>query len=386
MAIYFVTTCLIMIVGAGYPAQKNSRTKRNFLVFSFGILIAVAALRSVNVGTDLATHYARRYVQIASYNWKDIPNFSMMSTYELGYCYLTKFLSTICPHVQFYVLTTSIFTYGVTARFIFRNSDNVKMSTYVFILTCTYYNYMNIVRQAIAISIILLGYEYLKRETNKIKNVAIYVVFVLVASTIHSASILCLVFAVFRYLEFKRKHIFWGVVGTMIFYIAYQQIFSLTLNLFGLSAEYSGYFTKEAESVGHINKQSISMFLTIAMAFVIGCYTLVVKKRRSSVEGFVLHHTEKFLLYMGLLATICRLMVFRMNIINRYSYFCVPFVLLLYPTAINAIGNVTNRKIAKYMVYIMLVTYYIYMTFYYEASFHQTVPYEFFWQSTSHLY
>lgn len=387
MAIYFIQILAIVAVGAVSNVNKSDRAKKRFLFFAFGLLILVAALRSVNVGTDLATHYAKRYVQVASYSWSRIPEFSAMTTYELGYCYLIKFLSSICPHVQFYIAVTSLFIYGVTARFIYRNSCDVKISTYVFVMTCTYYNYMNIVRQAIAISIILLGYEFLKKETDKLRNYSIFAIFVLVAATIHSSAVLCLLLILFKELKFKRKHILIGAVCTVVFYLMYQQIFSFVLNLFGLSGEYAGYLTKETESVGHINKQSIYMFITIAMAFVIGCVTLVIERKvrnksdeKSSGNEYLLTHNEGFLLYTGLLATVCRLMVFRMNIINRYSYFFLPFVLLLYPMAIYNCKLKSNRKVVKWAIYIILAIYFVWMTISYEASFHQTVPYEFFWQ------
>lgn len=376
-----------MVVGAFSKANATDKDKRKFIFFAFGLLILVAALRSVNIGTDLANHYARRYVQIASYDWNMIPGFSAMSTYELGYCYLTKLLSSICPHVQFYIVVTSLFTYSVTGRFIYKNSCDVKMSTYVFIMTCTYYNYMNIIRQAIAISIILLGYEFLKKPDKKKKNYMIYTMFVLLASSIHASAILCILLILFKELKFRTKDILIGIGGTLIFYLMYQQVFNLVLNLFGLSNEYMGYLEKEVESVGHINPQSVYMFMTIAIAFAIGCITLVVQRKNHVIkiipknrQEYFLFNNESFLLYTGLLATVCRLMIFRMNIINRYSYYFVPFVLLLYPMAIYNYKLRNNKKIVKWIVYMILMIYFVWMTVAYEASFHGTVPYEFFWQ------
>lgn len=393
MSIYFIQILAIITIGAISNANRNDKSKKKFLFFSFGLLILVAALRSVNVGTDLATYYAKRYVQIASYSWSQMPEFSAMSTYELGYCYLTKFLSSICPHVQFYIAVTSLFTYGVTARFIYKNSCDVKMSTYVFVMMCTYYNYMNIIRQAIAISVILLGYEFLKKQTNKVKNYTIFALFVLVAASIHSSAILCLSLIFFKELKFKRRDILIGALCTVTFYLLYRQVFNVVLNLFGLSTEYAGYLTKEVESVGHINRQSIYMFVTIALAFVIGCVTLVIQKKIQAKDmmdktgrEYLLSNNESFLLYTGLLATVCRLMVFRMNIINRYSYFFLPFVLLLYPMAIYNCKLKNNRKMVKWFVYVVLAIYFVWMTIAYEASFHRTVPYEFFWQCDNNFF
>ena len=393
MSIYFIQLLAIITIGTISNANRNDKSKKRFLFFSFGLLILVAALRSVNVGTDLAAHYAKRYVQMASYSWRQVPEFAAMSTYELGYCYLTKLLSTICPNVQFYIAATSLFTYGVTARFIYKNSCDVKMSTYIFVMTCTYYNYMNIVRQAIAISIILLGFEFLKKTDNKIRNYTIYAISVLLASSIHASAIFCILLILFKELKFKIKDILIGLAGTLIFYILYQQVFNLIINIFGLSNEYIGYLTKESESVGHINLQSIYMFVTIAMAFAIGCVTLVIQRKnhlirisKNNKQEYFLLSNESFLLYTGLLATVCRLMVFRMNIINRYSYYFIPFVLLLYPLAIYNCKSKSNKRVVKWLVYIILIIYYVWMTVVYEASFHRTVPYEFFWKYNNSYY
>ena len=128
-------------------------------------------------------------------------------------------------------------------------------------------------------------------------------------------------------------------------------------------------------------------FDSIALAFVIGCITLVIERKLNSradeesmSEEYWLSDNESFLLYTGLLATVCRLMVFRMNIINRYSYYFLPFVLLLYPMSICNCKLRSNRRVVKWAVYIILGIYYVWMTVAYEASFHRTVPYEAFWQ------
>ena len=144
MYIYFIQFAAIAVAGFLFDAKKKKKKARQFLIFSFGLLILLSALRSQNIGTDLAVHYARRYDLISSYDWSDIPQFAKISTYEIGYCYLMKALSVISPDIQFFIVSTSIFTLGTVGWFIYRNSCDVKMSTYVFVLTCTYYNYMNI--------------------------------------------------------------------------------------------------------------------------------------------------------------------------------------------------------------------------------------------------
>lgn len=387
MAIYFIQFFLIALFGTTQRVKSSDKAKKRFIFFAFFLLIVVAALRSPNIGTDLASHYARRYEQIAAYDWSEIPAFSQYTTYELGYCYFTKLLSLISPSVQFYIAVTSLIIYGVLGFFIYRNSVDVKMSTYILILSCTYYNYMNIIRQALATSLILLGYEILKKEDKKLIRYLIFAGIVVLASSIHTAAIICIIFILFDMLKFTRKQIVAGIVATLLVFVLYQQFFVLILNIFHLGGDYSGYLTKEIESIGHVNLQSISMFLTIFVGFLLGYYYIVFKKKKSKAimvqgdrTGYSIVRQDSFLLYAGLMASICRLLVFRMNIVNRYSYYFIAFIFLLYPRAVKAIPNFHKRNVVKLCLYILFFAYFTWMTVCFEAKFHQTVPYEFFWQ------
>lgn len=386
MAIYFIQAILIVIAGSICDVNKSARNKRMFLFFSFGLLILVSALRSRNVGTDLTIHYAKRYEYISAYSWDRIPEFSSMTTFEPGYCYFTKFLSMINPDLQFYVAVTSFIIYGVLGWFIYKNSTDVRMSTYLLIFTGTYYNYMNIIRQALAGSIILIGYEVLKSNHKRMLRYSVFTAFVLLAVSIHTVSILCMVFILFDLLKFKKREILTGLGAAVALFVLYKEIFSFLANRISSSREYIDYLTKENESVGHINIQSIWMFMVVFLAFLLGAYYMVILKKEKSVNyidksQYLIERQDNTLLFSGLAASVCRFMVFRMNIINRYSFYFMPFVLLLYPRAIQEIKNPYNKRIVRIIVYVVTVGYFLLMTFRYEADFHHTVPYEFFWQA-----
>ena len=385
MTIYFVQAILIIIAGTIFDVNKNKKNKRRYLLFSFFLLILVAALRSRNIGTDLAMQYSGYYESIAKYDWNQIPQFSSATTFEIGYCYFTKFLSSINPDVQFYIVVTSVIIYGVLGWFIYRNSVDVRMSTLLLILSGTYYNYMNIIRQALAVVVILIGYEVMKMVKKRLIGYLCLAGFIFLASTIHSASILCLVFIPIDLLTFKRRDIIIGLLGSAVFFVFYRQIFSFFSSRITANRVYTDYLTKENESVGHINIQSVWMFLVVFLALVIGIYFMVIVKkkkdpRRLSLQDRQLQRQDNFLLYVVMFASICRFMVFRMNIINRYSFFFMPFVLILYPRAVQMIESPSNKKIVTAVIYVVMGGYFLLMTFFYEQSFHMTVPYEFYWQ------
>ncbi len=386
MAIYILQAILIVAAGSVCNVNKSMKRKRIFLIFSFGLLITVSALRSRNIGTDLAAHYAKRYECISSYSWEEIPEFSAATTFEPGYCYFTKFLSVINPDLQFYIAVTSVIIYGVLGWFIYRNSTDVRMSTYMLIFTGVYYNYMNIIRQALAGSIILIGYEIVKNNTKKLSKYLIFSIFVLLASSVHTVSVLCLVFILFDMVKFGKKEMLLIIGSGVLFFVLYKEIFDFFARMISSVRQYTDYLTNDIESSGYINIQSIWMFMVVFPAFLLGVYYMVILKDKRHTHSvnrrqYILEKQDSVLLFSGFAASMCRFMVFRMNIINRYSFCFMPFVLLLYPRAIGEIKNPYNKRIITVFVYAVTVGYFLLMTLKYESVFHHTVPYEFFWEA-----
>lgn len=386
MLIYFIMTSIIALFGACMHANRSARNKRLFLSFSFGLMILVASLRAPSVGIDLAVHYAKRFEQIAAYSWTQIPKFSIFSTYEIGYCYYCKLISMVNNNVQFFIFVTSAIVYGVMGYLIYKKSSDVIFSTMLVIFSCQYYMYMNIIRQALAVSVVLLGYIFLDKSQRSMMDYVKFALFVLIASTFHNSAILCLIMIVFDRMQFKRRDILISGAITALCYVLYSKVFILVANLISNdSGSYASYMEKAGENVGNINRQSITSLILTAGAFFIGVYILVWKNRRhiknmDSKEMYVLTRNESFLLYMGLLATICRLLIFKMNIINRFSYYFVPFIVLLYPYAINQITYVPNRKIIRTAVYLAYGIYFIWMTVSFAEKFYGAVPYVPFWK------
>ena len=123
------------------------------------------------------------------------------------------------------------------------------------------------------------------------------------------------------------------------------------------------------------------MVAVILMGFLLGVYTMVIKKRKSIYDenGIIkISKQDSLILFASLACVVCRLMVFRMNIVNRYSYYLIAFIFLLYPRALRELSH-NNKKAVKWIIYLFLFGYFTMMTLLYEKSFHMTVPYQFFW-------
>lgn len=202
MIIYFVLAGFIPLYGFLTHANRNNFRKKQFVFVVFGIMTLISALRASTIGIDLDLHYAKNYELISSVNWSDIPIFATLKQYELGYCYFTKLLTYISSNVQFYIIITSIIIYGLHGYFFYKKSEDVILSSSLFMFFCLFYMYMNIIRQAVAVSILLLAYLIFSESKKKVHNYVVFVLLVILASVFHSSAILCLVYLLFDKLKF----------------------------------------------------------------------------------------------------------------------------------------------------------------------------------------
>ena len=384
MIIYFVLAGFIPLYGFLTHANRNNFRKKQFVFVVFGIMTLISALRASTIGIDLDLHYAKNYELISSVNWSDIPIFAVSKQYEVGYCYFTKLLTYISTDVQFYIIFTSVVIYGVHGYFFYKKSEDVILSSSLFMFFCLFYMYMNIVRQAIAVSILLMAYLIFSESKKKIHNYVVFVLLVMLASALHSSAILCLIYLLFDKLKFTKIHMLLGIVVTALIYVGYSFVYKFVLLILGGNDKYSSYLDSEEYGVGYMNLQSIYYVIITLGAFLLGYYILVWKDKTShklfAKQEYKVKSNESFMLYMSFIAFACRLLIFKMSIITRFTFYFIPFVLILYPYAISKFKRRSNRIILNLTVYGVCLIYFVWVTLSNADTLYGVVPYEFFWQ------
>ena len=384
MIIYFVLAGFIPLYGFLTHANRNNFRKKQFVFVVFGIMTLISALRASTIGIDLDLHYAKNYELISSVNWSDIPIFATLKQYEVGYCYFTKLLTYISTDVQFYIIFTSVVIYGVHGYFFYKKSEDVILSSSLFMFFCLFYMYMNIVRQAVAVSILLMAYLIFSESKKKVHNYVVFVLLVILASGFHSSAILCLVYLLFDKLKFTKIHMLLGIVVTALIYVGYSSVYKFALSILGGNDKYSSYLDSEEYGVGYMNLQSIYYVIITLGAFLLGYYILVWKDKTShklfAKQEYKVKSNESFMLYMSFIAFACRLLIFKMSIITRFTFYFIPFVLILYPYAISKFKRRSNRIILNLTVYGVCLIYFVWVTLSNADTLYGVVPYEFFWQ------
>lgn len=182
MHIYIISFLLtILFVWLAENKAENKKARILLLIIAILPMLFVSAFR-YNVGTDYNKRYVLDYINLG--NGIDVTNL------EIGF----KAIDYICllftkePFLLFIV--TSLIILGIIFEVFYKKSSNKILSITVFFLGGYFFGTLNLVRQYIAIALILLGYQFLISE-NKKKEYIGFVVCAILAFLMHSSSIVC---------------------------------------------------------------------------------------------------------------------------------------------------------------------------------------------------
>ena len=183
---YFIVISSSIVAWFSKYFKKVNLKKLPKWVFYSAILIPVtiSGLR-FGIGTDYSA-YVNMYYNITSY--PSITSAISETRYEPGWIILNYIVKYIFDDVVYVFIVAALFTWIFSFKAIHDNKKHISLGIAVLILLCTMYNVsFNIVRQILAVSIIMLSIKPML-DTKVWK----YILIVLFASTFHFTSLLFL--------------------------------------------------------------------------------------------------------------------------------------------------------------------------------------------------
>lgn len=383
MAIYIGILILTVLLGFVMRPNSGTRRKRNYMVIVFGLITIISALRKYSVGKDLGAHYYNTFLRIKDLPWKS----AIASTsYEKGFVAFLKLVGSIFENPQWMIVINSIFIFVIIGWFIYKNSEDVVLSSILFIACNTWFMELNIMRQGMAISTGLLAAEVYKRTDLKAKRYIIFGLLVLLAASFHSAAIILILIPVVDKLGFKRKHIFWSVVILTVAFFLYSYLYQITSLFVSLTRDYAEYYESKNYGTGSINAFALYELLVPLVCFAIASWTIVYRQRKmGTVDNDEVYEKNGYfkncyLMYMVLFLVLCRLLRFRVYIITRMAYYFIPYLWILFPRAITNMRGLNNRRITRALLVCSLLIIFVYVGYTNASSYYGTVPYSFFWE------
>lgn len=242
-----------------YEEKIYGRQMKIFVVISCAMLIGVIGFRSEYQGIDLhnsfGTGYFYVYDLVCQDTILDIFKYFPVKRYmnfEIGYVLFNKLVSVISNGHQLLLVAVSLVSIVPVGYYIFRNSKNIWLS-FMLYMSFPFFTsaYFSALRQGIAIGVIVLSYDFIKR-----RKFMLFMLMIILAFFFHKSAIVCIVAYPAYHLRInKRDTLVAGMVLLAIIYLLKEPLFIVLSQILSREAQ--------IDSNGAIN---YFLFLTVLFA------------------------------------------------------------------------------------------------------------------------
>lgn len=375
MWLHFVLMTYILILGLllGTSTSKNKKARNQVIIWlTFSVFIIIASFRSKDIGNDTAN-----YLNL----FKDISISSDLSyftpRFEIGYVYLNKIVSYFTSHPQIILIVTSLIIMIGFARFIYKYSMIPWLSVYLFFTLGHFGSTLNTIRLNIAIVIILIAYDFLKK-----RKLLSFIITVFFAFLFHRTAIIFLMAWPLSKLRFNRKNLTILTIGSILVYFIFPVTMGIVLKIFPVYE----YYLDSQYLDGEIRLASILNMLVGMSIILLGYFTKYHhsnheldleylennnKERMSSDDG-------KQMTLLLIVGTLLTFISFNFNLLGRVGDYFLVFSIVYIP---NAIMQVKDKKLKVVLIYIIVVLFFMYSSTIqvFRSEWNIIYPYDFFW-------
>ena len=364
MWVHLLIIFTLLILGIILTLSNKKVLKIIFLVLTFCILFILSAFRSANIGND-----TYEYLQMYNKFGQALNIFEIDTDIEMGFVIINKILYSINPSSIFLLIVTSALILSVMLIFIYKNSNMVWLSVFLFINFRIYYFTLSGIRQSIALAIVLVSYKFLTE-----KKAIPFVITVLLASTFHMSAILFLIVYPISNIKYtKRVLAQYMVIG--IFLLSLFNVF-ITL-VFRFFPKYRVYLT--SSYFESIKIASIVEFLIIFIVLIFGLVVSYKNNNLLNLGSRLEFLKSNIMFHIITLAVVINLVSINAGVIQRAALYFFIFVIIFVPKVIAEIKNKELRVLTTYIIIILTFTYNITILMY-RPEWQYVYPYEFFWQ------
>lgn len=338
---YLDNLIIILIIWLVLNLFKVKNKEKWFLRLAFLEMFLFLALRATDVGTDLK-NYIPYFTWYAKWPWSKV----FFLDIEPGYALYNKILSCIFNNEQFFLIVTAAICLIGIYFFIKENSKNYFLSVFIYISLNFYIFLFSGLRQAIAMSIVLLSFSAIKKG-----KIFRFLMLIILAMLFHKTAIVFLPFIFLAY----RKQDLKAIVGTLgltgIFLIFKKDILAIVIQFV--------YKTYQIRDDGGYK------FLFILVAVYLGAWLVRKYVLKQEKENVIWYNMLMIAIPIQALATV------QGNIARIVMYYSVGLVILI-PNVFYQLEKqkveITIRdrtfQLNKYVKYIKVLCYTLLLIFY----------------------
>lgn len=301
-------------------------------------LVCIAGFRW-RVGTDFGTYYST-FIEIPNYSLSFIfgSTYSDFIPFERGFSVLVWLIGIINKNPQFIIFITSLINVVFVVIALKKYSSNFPLSIYLYITSMVYFSAFNGIRQWIASVIIFIAFQYLVN-----RNIKRYLIFILIASTIHISSLIMIpVYFIVNFKPFGKKIIIIAVIIAIV--SVFLQPVLQDLELLASDTRYSGYMKVSEDDDG------VNIFRVLVAAVPVIISFILYNKMKDNKEN-------RFLINFATLNFLVLFLAMQSTIIARLTIYFELYNLLLYPN----IEKVLKKEERYVFIFVLCLCFFIYM-------------------------
>jgi hypothetical protein len=326
-----------------FYANNKIVKQMSFVMMAF--LCFLTAFRSENVGNDTVTyvHFFDVIAEEGIVDWLD---------FEIGYQYLCLIFSKIANDAHLFLIFCAVFCYSVIGSQIKKRSENIGFSVCLFFSTL-FSEYTSMLRQGIAMVIVLLAYFAIKEKRN-FKAV----ILILLASLFHTSALLALLLFFHKYIPRKPQ----TMLPIIIVFVMLSISGLLTDVLKWLVPFYEGYFDESRVADGWL---AMTYYLFRSIVFYFFAYFAY----KDDIDNKSLEMSA-----FSLLMVVSSL-GFAVNIFSRVIDYFILLLVIELPNAI-CYSKIKNKTIWMVLICLVCIAYFFVATVL-RPDWNHIFPYEF---------
>ena len=331
------TTYILMLLFSVVMLLIAQKFKDNKIVkitaYILGALsfFVVSAIR-YDVGTDYFYRYAPDYIKLGQ--GIDVTNL------EIGYKAIVSICLLITKDYAIIFAVTSAIIIGLTFYTIYKESPYPVLSVIIYFGTGFFFHSLNLMRQYIAISIVLYSYKYLIK-----KEYIEFILCIILACLMHSISLVFIIAILLcdrEVFDLKRT-----IIISILLLIFGKYIWHYVIDLIVNHTRFAVYIGSKFDK----SKLRIYDIIFNAILYIIIYYLYKHTKEKGRTEKFFLNMQACSLFFMILAST--------MYLLFRFSFFFGIFNIISIPYFLEKSDIDKKKKIAVLVILIITLCGYI---------------------------
>lgn len=312
-ALVILSICEIFCVAMEERKVFIIKSKRVTKTFEIGlyisyiigiILIVIAANRNFNVGRDLV-NYIPRFQNISHVSsWHEMKTLADSYSFELGFVIVCKILSCLGNEAQVFIIASSIIV-GLGFLLVSKYSKMPITMMMMFFCFGIWGSSLNVIRQFIALTLLVFSIRFIEKQ-----EIGKFIITVLMATTIHSTSILFIVMYFFHIKPINKKFMYRFLSICLVMILIGNRLIELLVS----KTSFAWYLNK--------NDGSGQSTLILLMTIFVGGYL---------IKGKIEKIDSNYNIWFGaiVLAIILNIFALRWGIFARAMKFFLPFIMIL---------------------------------------------------------